>query len=261
MHTAPTFLQTVAAHVLAHHAPREVPVVLPSQRAATRFLAEYARLRGGRPGWLPATTTLNGLLQQATGLTPVGSMESLAQLFLAHKAVPKDGDAGGFAAFLQWGRLALQDFNELDQYRCDVDSVLTNLTRIKELDHWHIDDPGELSEAQQRYLQQYERLNPIYHRFQEQLLANGGGTGGSIARAAAERRKRWAIDRNDVDYIENEGSGGFKLVMVVRPRCRGCSGGESGRGRRTRRRRRSRSPWRRRSARARSPWIGESSRT
>lgn len=187
MHTAPTFLQTVAAHVLAHHTPREVTVVLPSQRAATRFLAEYARLRGGRPGWLPATTTLNGLLQQATGLTPVGSMEALAQLFLAHKAVPKDGDAGGFAAFLQWGRLALQDFNELDQYRCDVDSVLTNLTRIKELDHWHIDDPGELSEAQQRYLQQYERLNPIYHRFQKQLLANGGGTGGSIARAAAER--------------------------------------------------------------------------
>lgn len=191
MTDSPTFLETVAAHVLEHHDPRNVTVVLPSQRAAQRFQAHFARLRGGQPGWLPMTDTLNGLLRKAVGLTPLTSMEALARLYLAHKTVPRkqgaEKERGGFAAFLQWGRLALQDFNELDQYRCNVNEVLTNLCDIKELDHWNVDDAGQLSEAQQRYLEQYMRLHPIYMEFHRAMREDGVGTGGSIARAAADR--------------------------------------------------------------------------
>ncbi len=181
---SPSFLHTVAAHVLEHHAPREVTVVLPSQRAARRFQAIYAALRGGGPGWLPATDTFNGLLRKATGLSPVTGMEAMARLYLAHKEVPMEGEVGGFASFLQWGRLALQDFNELDQYLCDVDRVLTNLCNIKDLEHWNLEH-NELSEAQKRYLAQYMRLNPLYRRFHAGMAADGVGTGGAIARQAA----------------------------------------------------------------------------
>lgn len=180
----PTFLHAVAAHVLEAHAPREVTVVLPSQRAARRFHAIYAELRGGGPGWLPATDTLNGLLLKATGLSPVSGMEAMARLYLAHKEVPWEGEVGGFASFLQWGRLALQDFNELDQYLCDVDKVLVNLCNIKDLEHWNLGQ-DELSDAQKRYLAQYMRLNPLYHAFHAGMAADGVGTGGAIARQAA----------------------------------------------------------------------------
>lgn len=184
------FLEHVAAHVLQHHGEREVTVILPSQRAAQRFLKAYARLRNNRPGWLPKTDTLNGLLRKAAGRTPISSMEALARLYLAHQSVPKpDGTAvepGGFASFLQWGRLALQDFNELDQYLCPVAEVLKNLTDIKELDHWHVEDPEQLSQAQKRYLEQYMRLLPIYKHLHAGMEADHVGTGGAIARKAAE---------------------------------------------------------------------------
>lgn len=181
----PPFLHDVAAHVLAHHDPRDVTVVLPSQRAARKFHAIYAALRGGEAGWLPRTDTLNGLLRKATGLKPLSSMEAIARLYLAHKALPWEGEGGGFASFLQWGRLALQDFNELDQYLCPVDQVLTNLCDIKDLEHWNL-QRDELSQAQKRYLAQYMRLNPLYHAFHAAMAADGVGNGGAIARRAAE---------------------------------------------------------------------------
>jgi ATP-dependent helicase/nuclease subunit B len=184
------FLEHVASHVLEHHDPRSITVVLPSQRAAKRFLKTYARLRGGQPGWLPKTDTLNGLLRKSTGITPISSMEALARLYMAHLEVPQaDGtkaERGGFANFLLWGRLALQDFNELDQYDCDVNQVFTNLYDIRVLEHWDIEQADTFPESRQRYLDQYLRLNPLYHRFHESMSADGVGTGGAIARKASK---------------------------------------------------------------------------
>ena len=94
-------------------------------------------------------------------------MEGLALLYSLWKELPAAADSGPrtFEAFMPWGRIALRDFNEIDQHLLDAQSVFQNLCDIEGIEDWSFGDPDSLKPGQQAFLRQYMQLGPLYAAF------------------------------------------------------------------------------------------------
>lgn len=186
MTTLPSFLTQLAQQVLDHPHPERCLVILPSQRAVRKFERSYAALMDG-PGWLPTVHTLGVAIQHHTTWVPLDGMEGLALLYSLWKDLPAAADSGPrtFEAFMPWGRIALRDFNEIDQHLLDAQSVFQNLCDIEGIEDWSFGDPDALKPGQQAFLRQYMQLGPLYAAFTSALAERKQGYGGLLARQAA----------------------------------------------------------------------------
>ena len=186
MTTLPSFLTQLAQQVLDHPHPERCLVILPSQRAVRKFERSYAALMDG-PGWLPTVHTLGVAIQHHTTWVPLDGMEGLALLYSLWKDLPAAADSGPrtFEAFMPWGRIALRDFNEIDQHLLDAQSVFQNLCDIEGIEDWSFGDPDALKPGQQAFLRQYMQLGPLYAAFTSALAERKQGYAGLLARQAA----------------------------------------------------------------------------
>lgn len=186
MTTLPSFLTQLAQQVIDHPYPERCLVVLPSQRAVRKFERSYAALMDG-PGWLPTVHTLGVAIQHHTTWIPLDGMEGLALLYSLWKELPAAADSGPrtFDAFMPWGRIALRDFNEIDQHLLDAQSVFQNLCDIEGIEDWSFGDPDALKPGQQAFLRQYMQLGPLYAAFTSALAERKQGYAGLLARQAA----------------------------------------------------------------------------
>lgn len=174
-------------------------VILPSQRAARKFERLYAEQMNG-PGWLPKTQTLGAAIQEHTQWLPLDGMEGLALLYALWKALPVSGSSEdqpnrSFDAFMPWGRIALRDFNEIDQHLLDAQRVFQNLCDIEGIEDWSFGDPESLKEGQQAFLRQYLQLGPLYGAFTTALKERKQGYSGMLARQAATEQIQLDYDR------------------------------------------------------------------
>lgn len=177
--------------VLAHDHPAQCLVVVPSSRSA-RKLERSIAARMQDSGWLPQIKTLNDLLRESTGLSTLDPLAAQAELFSCWRGLQKEGgESGGasnsrsFESFMPWGRIALRDFNEIDQHMLDASKVFKNLCDIEGIEEWSFADENNLGDAQRSFLRQYLQLGPLYSSFQKKLLEHSMGYGGLIARTAA----------------------------------------------------------------------------
>jgi ATP-dependent helicase/nuclease subunit B len=187
-----SFLDQVVDSVMKQPDPASCLVILPSQRATGKF---HRRLAAKMPGagWLPKACTLGTVLQEHAGLTPMDPLEGLAELYLTWtelKALDQSSDIEsiGFTAFGQWGRIALRDFNEIDQYLLDPKAVFKNLCDIEGIEEWSFQSEADLKSGQRQFLRRFMQLGPLYEAFQKKLADKQWGYGGRIARVASESK-------------------------------------------------------------------------
>ena len=193
----PSFLTHLAQQVIDRPHPERCLVILPSQRAARKFERSCAALMSS-PGWLPTVRTLSVAIQHHTTWVPLDGMEGLALLFSLWKDLPATADSGPrtFNAFMPWGRIALRDFNEIDQHLLDAQSVFQNLCDIEGIEDWSFGDPETLKPGQRAFLRQYMQLGPLYTAFTSRLAERKQGYAGMLARKAAS-----LTNTTDYDHV------------------------------------------------------------
>ncbi len=187
-----SFLSTVVDSVLKQPNPAACLVILPSQRAIGKFHRLLAARISGA-AWLPQAYTLGAVLQEHANLTPMDPLEGLAELYhtwitLKSKDPKTKGqkETIGFTAFGHWGRIALRDFNEIDQHLLDPSAVFQNLCDIEGIEEWSFQSEADLKSGQRQFLRQFMELGPLYEAFQMKLAEKQWGYGGRIARAASK---------------------------------------------------------------------------
>lgn len=190
-----SFLDRVVESVLKQPQLENCLVILPSQRATGKFHRLLAS-KMPKAGWLPKACTLGTVLQEHADLTPMDPIEGLAELYLTWSTLkdqkPTTADKKetlGFTAFGHWGRIALRDFNEIDQHLLDPHSVFQNLCDIEGIEEWSFQSEADLKSGQRKFLRQFMELGPLYEAFQEKLSEKKWGYGGRIARAASTSKK------------------------------------------------------------------------
>ena len=73
----------------------------------------------------------------------------------------------------------LHDFNEIDRNLVDATSIYTNLTQVKELESWSVDNwsfsEGKLTDMQTNYVSFFEAMLKWYTDFSHSLFGRKFG--------------------------------------------------------------------------------------
>lgn len=180
-----TFLDELSDHLIEHHGDhlRDVIVVLPARRSAL-FLKRALSKRAEHTGWLPDLLTMSELLERMAGMQRADGIDLLFDLFATWRETIEP--EATFEAFMQWGPIALSDFNELDHHLATAKDVFKNLHDFKEIEAWSFAlDQENWSPEQKAHSEFWLNLGKLYNAFQQRMEANGAYYGGAIARSVA----------------------------------------------------------------------------
>ncbi|MGX1927906.1 PD-(D/E)XK nuclease family protein [Flagellimonas sp. 2504JD4-2] len=156
--------------------------ILPSKRSGT-FLKKHISARLSKNVFAPQILSIEDFISTIAGISATSSIDLLLTLFQAYKkAEIKNHD--DFNAFLKWGQVLIQDFNEIDRYLIPAHDILNYLSAIKDLSHWSLKQ--EKTELVQNYLQLWNQLEFLYNSFTSSLLQQNKGYQGLVYKTAVE---------------------------------------------------------------------------
>jgi RecB family exonuclease len=146
---------------------RHTTIIVPSQRMISYLQAALFR-KAGKPLLMPEMYTIDAWVQQLTPDPVIDPTIALFELFRIFQADPVEHEIPTFDAFLAWGQLLLNDFDEIDRYLVDPKQLFKNLRDVREIEQWSFNG-DDLSKGQQKFMAFWDKLGPYYFAFEKQL--------------------------------------------------------------------------------------------
>ncbi|MBR5803278.1 MAG: PD-(D/E)XK nuclease family protein [Bacteroidaceae bacterium] len=175
-------------------------VVFPNKRAGL-FFNQWLAACTDKPVWTPTYMTISELFRQLTPLQVADPIRLVCTLYTIF-CEETDNDKETLDNFYFWGEMLIADFDDLDKNRVDADRLFQNLQELRTMmddysyltpeqeealqlffHNFSIDKKTELKE---RFLNLWNVLGRIYHRFREALQAEGLAYEGQLYRTAVE---------------------------------------------------------------------------
>ncbi len=177
------FLEDLASEILdKHHDLSKVFIVLPSQRAVV-YLKHHLKKLTERTIWMPNIFTIDQFIKSNSKLRGVSGIELLVHFYETYILIEKD-DAESFDSFSKWAPTLLADFNEIDYYLSNEQTVFNDLKNIKEIDQWSF-NLEELTDIQKKFSLFWNKLTTYYNELNQLLLAKELGYNGMIYKQVA----------------------------------------------------------------------------
>ncbi|MBS1490224.1 MAG: PD-(D/E)XK nuclease family protein [Bacteroidetes bacterium] len=201
------FLQELAeeVHQSEVHLAR-VTVIFPTRRAVLYF-KKYLSALIDRPVFSPRLITFEDFVSDFSSLKIPDKLELVHRLYFCYKEL-FGGYAEPFDQFFRWGEMLLRDFDEADRYQVDVKLLFSDLRHLKELDRemdylsaeqkeylknfWNEFDERP-SINQQKFIEVWTKLYPLYKLFNERLSADGLSYEGNLHREVADKLRQGEI--------------------------------------------------------------------
>ncbi len=164
-----SFLDKTAEYVFTNFAEDidRICIVLPNRRAGL-FLKRSIAAQAKKTIWAPHIYSLEDFIISLSGFRIIDPVYLQFELYRVHKQV--DGpNAQSFEDFIKWGRVLLNDFNEVDKYLVDPLQLFGYLTDEKALSLWNPENTA-LSEFQVSYLRFYQSLKSYYSLLNAELI-------------------------------------------------------------------------------------------
>src|SRR5207253_7754533 len=95
-------------------------------------------------------------------------------------------EAVSFEQFLRWAPQVMQDFNEVDRYLVESETVFENLKNIKEIENWSLSGE-DLSPMQKSYLKFMQNMGAVYKVLKKNVLEKNYGWQGLSYRLAHDQ--------------------------------------------------------------------------
>jgi len=172
-------------------------VIVPSDRAIKQVQLELSKVYSA-PIYAPNICTIDQWMRPHDQTL----IDQTRQLITLYSTCSKMAyfENETFEEFLGWANMLLQDFEEIDRYMLDANSVFKNLKSIKELECWQIDD-DELSSSQLKFKDFWEQIPEIYSAFQAELRSQNKMTSGWAYREFATHIDSYISPDDDHHYI------------------------------------------------------------
>ena len=182
----PTFLHQLAQSILENHSSNflELIIVLPNKRAKVFLIDEFKHLIAENV-FAPEIISIEDFIQEIAGIRSVDNIELLFEFYELYLSITNKEKQEPFESFANWAKTLLQDFNEIDRYLLEPDSVLKYLENIKEIEHWSLDIEKRTALIE-KHLAFWKLLPTYYHSFYEHLNNKGIGYQGLIYREAVK---------------------------------------------------------------------------
>lgn len=190
-------------------------VVLPTRRARLYF-ALYLAAVIDKPVWQPRYLGMEELMASRSQLKQVDQYRLLVELYRVY-CTHKESDET-FDHFYFWGEAMLNDFDSIDKYRVNAQSLFANLADQKELEgdysfleekqvelvqsFWDTFEPNKASRLQESFVEVWDILYPTYRDFKKRLTAKGIAYEGMIMRTLTEELEDASFtDEFDGTYV------------------------------------------------------------
>ncbi|MGE5343127.1 MAG: PD-(D/E)XK nuclease family protein [Candidatus Omnitrophota bacterium] len=179
------FLEKIASRFLESTGNRlhELAFVFPTRRAKIYFLRHLQLLKPpGDTLWAPALFSIDDFIFQLSGRTVADPLDLIFELWATYDRTVRVYTKK-FEDFYPWGKMILSDFDEIDQYLIDTDTLFRTLKEYKAVDDISRE---ETSPIYNRYTAFWEDMGVLYREFNRRLKAKNRGYEGMLAREVAE---------------------------------------------------------------------------
>ena len=172
--------------------------VLPSKRAGV-FLKKELSMLSDQTMFLPEITSIEDFIEEVSGIKTLGNLETLFVFYQVYSNLVQSDEKESFESFAKWGQILLHDFNEIDRYRLDVAKFFSNLSDVKQIEHWR---PGEEPTTLiKNYLGFWNNAYQFYEALKEELLEKQIGYQGLVYREASENIDNYVSENNKQHYF------------------------------------------------------------
>ncbi len=179
------FLEKVASklRILSQEELIKTAIILPNKRSVT-FLKKYLNNERVNPLWLPDFLSIDEFMEKLSGISKADPLNLYFDLYEIHKQ-KEAGSAKSPEIFLSWAPMIIRDFNDIDLYLTNAESVLQHITEARAIKEWNLDGQ-ELSSLQKSYINFYQSLFSYYENLKHKMLKNENAYPGFIYRYNAE---------------------------------------------------------------------------
>ncbi|HEY9114767.1 MAG TPA: PD-(D/E)XK nuclease family protein [Bacteroidales bacterium] len=179
------FLENVAEKIIGvcKNGSLKTAVILPNKRSEI-FLKDYLKNKVNGPFWLPDFFTVDEFLITISGKSIPDPLLLHFELFRIHQQISGENQKS-LDEFLSWAPIMLADFNDIDLYLADAETVFKHLSAAKVLEKWNLGEKP-LTELQTNYLNFYHSLYTYYTSLNKILHEKNSGYNGMIYRHVAE---------------------------------------------------------------------------
>ena len=182
----PYFLQSVAEHINKNYSDSldSLCVVIPNRRGAL-YLKKHLGAMITEASWIPEILSAEDFVEKLSQIPAAGELALTFDLFGAYNKV-LGAEAVNFEQFLRWAPQVMQDFNEVDRYLINSETVFENLKDIKEIESWSLGG-DDLSPMQKKYLDFMRDMGLVYHELKKTVLEKKYAWQGLSYRIAHEK--------------------------------------------------------------------------
>ncbi len=169
----------------------EICVVFPSKRACI-FFKDHLSRQLDQPSWAPGIYAIEEFIREVHPRTLLDQVSLTFELYPIYAERFPDEP---FDKFYSWGSMLIKDFDEVDMHLVEARQLFRNLFDLKEIDTtieaW-LNEDGQPTEFQQRYLQFWQLMGDFYERLHSKLDQRGMASPGMALREIAESYQKKA---------------------------------------------------------------------
>lgn len=219
----------------------ELTFVFPNHRAGI-FFRKYLSLAAGKSIMGPEITTIDSLFEKLAAALPhpLKKKESIHLLFDLFKIYQKINPQASLDEFIFWGRMLLNDFNEIDLYLVDAKKLFSNVSDLRDLSLLTEEEDKILREAffnvfgapdadaqtlnspdadsilsktpdaeettsntnvKKSFMHFWNQLYPMYEELRKQMLDEGYASNGFLHRQVIEQLDADAFKYRDKHFV------------------------------------------------------------
>jgi len=145
--------------------------LVPSKRAGLFLKRELLNVYPNQTFFVPDILSIEEFIIQISGLKQIDATQTLFEFYETYLQTLPDRKKEDFETFSNWAQTLIYDFNEIDRYCIDHQSIFNYLSGIQDINHWYLQK--EKTELVQNYIQFWENLLHYYNSFKDHLLSIG----------------------------------------------------------------------------------------
>ena len=210
------FLQQIASLFYQRYGKNinRLAFVFPNQRSGL-FFRKFLSQQSRNPLFSPTILTINELFLRLSDKQPADRIWMLFTLYRIYMRHSHSDE--GFDDFIFWGDMLLNDFDDIDKYLVDANSLFTNIADLQQIDKdlsylqpeqveaihlfWSSFQPKRAGESRQSFLDFWKHLFAIYTEFRQELTIEGRGYEGMIYREVVENLKQGKLETPPYEKI------------------------------------------------------------
>jgi len=175
------FLEQITNYITEHYdlSKENLTIVFPNKRAALQLRNELEK-RICYNFWVPNIVSIQQAMEEWSDLQLIDSIDVIFELIKINDAFHNSSELN--RSFFGLAAQMAKDFDEIDQYNINAESLFSHLKDAKEIEDWNMDLDNHI---ESNYVKFFASLIQYYNALRDSLQKNGLGYYGLITRKIA----------------------------------------------------------------------------